>query len=212
MTVLRRVVIIAIVFVAVTVALELVSASSPASTPAPWPTLKASATPNPADIAAIKTLVDNYFDITGGAAGTFDLSQFPTLFIDDPAVSLNINQTAFMTRVGAHGTGFLSYELAYFTNWKQGAEKIEKLQAQLKAQGRAMTAEDERSIAGPNGPPAARRQEPMHKTPLIFNSFSIDGSRATVECDSPSVLQKMFLIKVKDGWRIAGIQNLQVHV
>ncbi len=212
MQLLKRVAGIAIVLVVVTVALVLVSASSPASTSTPWPTLKASATPDPADIAAIKTLVDNYFDITGEAAGTFDLSQFPTLFIDDPAIALDNNQTTFVTGIGARVTGFLSYELAFFTDWKQGAEKLEKLQAQLKAEKRAITADDIKSISGPFGSPPSRRQEPMHKTRLVFNSFTIDGSRAIVEYDSPSILQKMFLIKVKDGWRIAGLQNLQEHV
>ena len=58
MTVLKRIVGIAVVFVVMTLALALVSASSPASTPVPWPTLKAPATPNPAGSPHITFLND----------------------------------------------------------------------------------------------------------------------------------------------------------
>jgi hypothetical protein len=180
-------------------------------TPAPWPTLKAANTSDPVAISDIKTLVDRYFDVTGEAAGTFDLAQFPTLFINDPTVTLNSSQMAFMARVGATSTGLLSYELAFFTDWKQGAEKLEQLQTQLKAENRAMNAADLKSISGSNGSPAPRRQEPMHKTNLSFHSFTIDGSRAIVEYESPSVTQKMFVVKTKDGWRIAGKHVIWAH-
>jgi hypothetical protein len=209
---LKRIVGAGIVFVLVAGALVIFSASSPTATPDPWPTLKAATTPDPTTIDDIKTLVSRYFDITGEAAGTFDLSPFPSIFIDDSTVTLNSNQIAFMARVGATGTGLLSYELAFFTDWKQGAEKLEQLQTQLKAENRAMTAADLKSISGSNGAPAPRRQEPMHKTMLNFHGFIIDGSRAIVEYESPSVTQKMFLVKIKDGWRIAGLQTLEVHV
>ena len=211
MTVLKRIVGIVIIFVVVTGAIALVSASSPASTSTPWPTLKASATPNPADIKDIKALVDRYYDVGGEAAGTFDLSQFPTFLVDDPTILLDSNQTAFMTRIGAQATGFLSYQLAFFTDWKQGTEKLEKLQAQLKAQGRAMTANDLKSISGPNGPPPSRRHEPVHKTNVIYNNFTVDGSRAIVEFDDGAVTQNMFFVKTMNGWRIAGQHNLQEH-
>jgi hypothetical protein len=212
MSSLKKVMALIAAFIAVTVVAVLISASSPEPTQPPWPALKGVATPDPTDIADIKTLVDNYYDTTGEAAGTFDLSQFPTIFIDDPSITLNSNQMAFMARVGATGTGLLSYELAFFTDWKQGAERLEQLQTQLKAENRAMTAADLKSISGSDGAPAPRRQEPMHKTMLNFHSFIIDGPRAIVEYESPSVTQKMFLVKIKDGWRIAGLQTLEVHV
>ena len=201
-----------VVLIMLTVVLLLGSASSPTPTPAPWPTLSAAVAPNPTEVAAIKALVDRYYDVTGEAAGTFDVSQFPTLFVDDPAVSLDSNQTAFIARLGAQGSGFLSFEFAYFGNWKQGAEKWEKLQAQAKAQGRQLTAAEVQSLNGPNGLPPSRRQEPVHKTNVTYLNFTIDGTRALVEFDDVAVTQNMFFIKTIDGWRIAGKRVLEVHV
>jgi len=53
--------------------------------------------------------------------------------------------------------------------------------------------------------------EPVHKTRVTYNSFTIDGSRAIVEFDDVAVTQNMFFVKTKTGWRIAGQHNLQVN-
>jgi hypothetical protein len=65
MSSLKKIVALIAAFIAVTVVVVSISASSPEPTQPPCPTLKGAATPNPTDIADIKTLVDNYYDITG---------------------------------------------------------------------------------------------------------------------------------------------------
>lgn len=207
MTFLKRLVIVILVLVVVSAAVIFITASSSSTA---WPTLKSSGTANPNDVVGMESLVNKYFDITGEAAGTFDLSQFPSLFINDPSVPLTPYQTDFMNTIGAKGSGVLSYELAFFNDWKQGAERLEKLQAQLKAENRQITESDIKSISGPNGMPAPRRQGPTHKTVVFFNSFTVDGSRAIVNYDCPGLTQEVFLVKTSNGWRIAGIRTLKV--
>jgi hypothetical protein len=197
------------------VVVVIISASTPEPTQPPWPTLKGAATPNPTDIADIKTLVNNYYYITAEALGTYDVSQFPTLFIDDPTVALDADQAAYMARVGAKGQGFLSFELERYGYWKQGTEKLEHLQATAKAENRELTQDELNSLIGPNGLPPSRRQGPMptsKELPITYLNFTIEGSQALVKFDDGAVTQNMFFIKTKNGWRIAGKHNLQVHV
>jgi hypothetical protein len=212
MSSLKKVITLIAAFIAVTVVVVLISASSPEPTQPPWPTLKGAATPNPTDIADIKTLVNNYYYITAEAATTFDLLEFPSLFIDDPAVALDANEAAFMARVGATGTGFLSYELAFFTDWKQGTEKQERLQATAKAENRDLTRDEFNSLIGPNGLAANRNQQPVYKISITdYFYFTVDGSQALVKFDDGAVTQGMFFIKTKNGWRIAGKHVIWAH-
>jgi hypothetical protein len=127
-------------------------------------------------------------------------------------VALDAGQAAFMARVGAKGQGFLSFELAYFGDWKLGTEKLEHLQATAKAENRDLTQDELRSLIGPNGIASGRRKEPVHKTPVTYLNFTIEGSQALVKFDDGAVTQNMFFIKTKNGWRIVGKHGLQVHV
>ncbi len=190
------------------------SASAPEPTPAAWPILTPSVTPNQSAVTDIRALVDSYYQITGEAAGTFDVSQFGSLFIDDVAVSLDQNQAALLALAKLPPDGFLSFELARYGEWKQGAEKLEKLLAQRKVEGRQLSATDLQSVNGPNGLPPSRRQEPVKKTDVIYKSFTLDasGKRALVQFDDHAVTQDMFFVKTNEGWRIAGKRNIDVHV
>jgi hypothetical protein len=209
---IKKVVTVITTFIILMIVVVSINASSPVSTQPHWPTLKGATIPNPTDVADIKALIDNYYYITGEAATTFDLSQFPSLFIDDPIVALDADQAAYMARVGAKGQGFLSYELAYFGDWKQGAEKQERLQATAKAENRVLTKDEYNSLMGPNGLPPSRNQQPVYKISITdYFYFTVDGSQALVKFDDGAVTLGMFFIKTKDGWRIAGKHVIWAH-
>ena len=182
-------------------------------TPVPWPIVTSVVTPNSETATELQNLVKRYYDITGQAARIFDVTQFASVFVDAPNVSLDTWQVEAMAQLKAQGSGMLSYELAFFGNWKQGAEKFEQLQATAKAQGRTISSAEMQAISSADGiPPAPRRTDPMHKQKVTFLSFSRDGANAIVEFDDGAQNIKFFCINTKDGWKVAGMRVLSTHV
>ena len=182
-----------------------------------YPILNPSGPSDPNEVAAIKAVIDRAYWLDGIAARTFDVSQFATVYVNDPAVQLSSEGADFLARARAghpdapSSSGFLDYKLAFYGHWQVGAERLEQLQARAKAEGREVTATELQAIATGGQPPAPRRTDPMYQTRLRFDSVRIDGQRAEVVFDDGAVLQRMFLVKTPDGWKIAGRRIIQVH-
>jgi hypothetical protein len=180
-----------------------------------FPTLNPTAPPDPAEVAAIKAVIDRAYDLDGLAARTFDVSQFPTVYANDPSVQVNGVQAGVVAKArgvqAAAAAGYLDYKLAFYGRWQAGAEQLEQLQAAARAQGRQMTAAELRSVAVDGQPPPPRRTDPMYKTGLRFDNFTIDGSRAEVVFDDGAVLQRAFLLKTATGWKIVGQRPIKIH-
>jgi hypothetical protein len=183
-----------------------------------WPKLQGGTAADPSDIAAIKAVVERSYDVTGRAARNFDLSEFPTVFANDSAVPLGKDEVAYLTRnstlsiSAAQTVGLLNYKLAFYGNWKDAAESFERLEAQAKAEGRSITAEELNSISSSGQHPVARGSDPMYKTNVKFEKVTVDGTRAEVISDDGAVTYLLALSKTKDGWRIVGERVLDVHV
>jgi hypothetical protein len=188
-----------------------IAASQP-PIPQAWPTLEATTTPNPATVDQLKTLVKRYYELTGNAARTFDVSQFPTILVDDPKISLDTWQVETMAKAHAQGTGMLSYALTFFGNWKQGAEKLEQLEATAKAQGRDLTRQELQIVSDSSAVPAPRRTDPMYLPMLTYQNFVVANNQAEVVFDDGGQTLKFFCVNTKDGWKIAGMRVLSTHV
>lgn len=178
-----------------------------------WPRLRSTNPTSQEEIAAIKEVIERSYTVLGQASHTFDLSQFQTVFANDPAVPLDKGQSDYLARVGAaRRAGWLDYKVAFFEDWGRGAEALERLEATAKSEGRLVTSDELRSITGPGMPPAARGVQPTQKTSVRLMSVTVDGTRAEVQYDDNAVTYLLALSKTKDGWRIVGERVLDVHV
>jgi hypothetical protein len=182
-----------------------------------FPVLTPSGPPSPTDESAIKAVIEQSFWLDGVAARTFDVSRFPSVYADDPSVQLSKEQSEFMARVRAAnpgatiGSGFLDYKLAFYRHWQTGAAKLERVQESAQSQGRQVTAAELQSISEGGQPPPPRRTDPNYRVKLRFDSITVDGNRAEAVFDSGLVLERMYLLKTADGWRITGERLIDVH-
>lgn len=203
----------------VIVSLFVLSAVNYASGQIPeYPTLHPTQTPDPNDVADIKAVIEKAYYLEGMAARNFDVSQFPTAFVNDPSVVLSKDHGAFMDRFRTAHTnasisnGFLDYKLAFYGQWKQGAEALGKVEATAKAQNRSISPSEVQGLIEQNAqfvvPP---RTDPIYTTPIRFDGFVVDGGRAEVVCDDGADLNRYFLLKTSNGWRIGGWRILQEH-
>lgn len=173
--------------------------------------------PDPKDVAAIEAVIQRSFWLDGVAARTFDVSQFPSVYANDPSVQLSKEQDEFIARVRAAdpsivaGSGFLDYKRAFYRHWQGGVEKLEHLQASAKAQGRTVSASELQSISENGQPPPPRRTDPNYQVRLRFDTITVDGDRAEAVFDSGLVLERMFLLRTAAGWRITGEHLINVH-
>ena len=183
-----------------------------------WPTLKSTTPPDPKEVQAIERVVEQSYEVTGIAARTFEVSRFGEIFANDPAVSLSKEEVDYLMQNNglalgsAQASGLLDYKLAFFGNWKNGAEGLERLEKQARLEGRPIRAEDLKAISKSGQHPTARRTDPMYKTNVKFTTVVVDGMRAEVVCDDGAVTYLLALLKTEHGWRIVGQRVLDIHV
>lgn len=178
-----------------------------------WPVLQSGQLLDSAEVAAIEQVIEHSYTVLGYASKTFDLSEFPTVFANDSAVPFNKEQADYLSRVEAiYKTGWLDYKIAFFEDWKWGAEGLEQLEARAKSESRGVTAEELRSIVGTGMHPAPRSQRPVRNVNIRIESLTIDGERAEVVYDNGAQTKLVALLKTENGWRIVGERILDVHV
>lgn len=183
----------------------------PPSTYTPMPT-DTPLPPHPpadaADAAAIKAVVERAYELRGIAARTFDISQFDTVYVNDPSTPLSEGQLSFIREVLPHvqarignldaTPGALDFWRVRFLHWQLGAERLEQRQ-----QGTPVSPQE-----APLGPP--RRTDPMHKPYLRINDIKVEGDRAEVVLDDGAWIMRLFLVRTREGWRIAGERELKL--
>jgi hypothetical protein len=188
-----------------------------------WPTVKPTSTLDPADESAIKSVIEHSYELKASAGQTFDISQFNTVYTNDPLVPLNAEQAEFLKNVrnahpgvadtvqGMSSDGWLAFKIAQTLNWKRGAEALEQLEANARAKGSDVTAEDYSSITNVVGMPSPRQNVTIDKTTIIYQELKVDGTHADVVYDDGAALARAFLVKTAAGWRIAGVRAIDIH-
>lgn len=194
-----------------------------------WPALRSAAPADPTDVEAIKEVLRQSTRVDAQAALTFDPSGYRTVYVDDTSVPLTDDQANYMAKLRvaqadepstealAPTDGWLTYSIATLRNIKRGAEAMERITARARAGGREVTATDYQNIPGvvdPLVPPPQRAQDSsslLMERNLSFQEIIVDGNRALATYDDGVSLIQAFLVKTKDGWKVAGRKNLQVH-
>jgi len=172
---------------------------------------EASIVPDSNEVKAVKQVIRRSYELRAKAARDFDVSEFSSVYIDDPAITLNKDQMDVIKKVfpNSNQQGMLVYMTAFYANWKLGAERLERLQAEAKANGRELSAEDLANSPDPVGPP--RRGDPIYNDTLDFKDVQINKNRAEVIMDDGAALQRLILVKTNKGWRITDFEYLSVH-
>jgi len=160
-------------------------------------------------------------EVRTNAAATFDVSEFPKVFVNDPRFPVSPKILQFIRDVtdnpSLEEAGYLDHMLTYYTWWRDGALRLEAIWDKMKAEGRdEMTAEERASLTDSSGRMAGPRAHledwaNIDCTPGIL-SMDIDGDVATVIVDDASTTSEMHLVKSQDGqWYIAGRTVLRIH-
>jgi len=172
--------------------------------------------PDTEDSQAIQQTFRDAYKLMDLAAQTFDVSEFPTVFVDNDDYALSEKQQEAVTQVMGVQTldkaGYLTAMQAYYLAWGKGAADLEAAMRDAEAEGRVVTQEEMRELAAAHGNrvPALPRQEGA-ETKLMFESIEIRGDTAVVRFDDGAALQEATLVKIEGRWYISGIRPIWVH-
>jgi hypothetical protein len=181
--------------------------------------------PDTPDARQIRATMSRAYELMGVAARTFDVSEFPTVFVDTPNYELSDRQREAINQILGSQTadqvksktvetaGYLTAMQAYYITWGESAARLETALKKAEAEKRTVTADEMQEIveASSGRVPALARQDPVSETKLEFKSIEIDGDKATVRYDDGAALQEATLLKINGQWYISGIRPIWVH-
>lgn len=167
----------------------------------------------------IVEVITRSYKIEAKASRDFDLSQFPSVFINDPrGVPIGDDTVTFIRKVlkekASNNPGYLDYKMAYYTSWEQGALRLEEAYRNAAKEGRTtLNQVERRSLADENGDVASpRRDDPIGEIYLNFFSIEVNGDIAKVLLDDGPTNCEMILVRINGIWYIASSNVKEVHV
>lgn len=176
-----------------------------------------SGVPDTPEARQIQATMNRAYELMAIAARTFDVSEFPTVFVDTPDYELSDRQRKAVGQVlgsrAIEDAGYLTAMQAYYIAWGEGAAHLERALEKAEIEHRPITVDEMQEIAEANGGrvPALARQDPISEVKLEFESIEINGDRAIVRYDDGAALQEAVLVKIKGQWFIAGINPIWAH-
>ena len=172
--------------------------------------------PDTPEAKEIMKTIERAYDIQAEAAYTFDLSKFPTVFINDPRFPVSSKTLETIRQLtnnpSLESAGWLDYMMASFSWRRDAILHTEAIHEKAKSEKRDLTEEEKKSLVDPQGRMApARVESPIRKTPLTFFSAEIDGDIANVVLDDGPRTVQLTLVLVDKKWYIAAYKGLSVH-
>jgi hypothetical protein len=164
----------------------------------------------------VKT-IEKAYDIEAEAAYKFDISKFPTVFINDPRFNVDtytldvVRQLTNQPKL--ESAGWLDYKEAYYS-WRINATlKEEALKEKAKAEKRQLTEKEKESLSDPWGRTApARAQSSTRRIPLKFVSIDVKDDIAVVVINDGPYTAELTLVLVKGKWYIAAWKGISINV
>lgn len=179
-------------------------------------TLKGRSIPDSKEAREIMKTVEKAYDIELEAAYTFDLSNFSTVFINDPRFNVRpgtLETIREMTNNPAlESAGWLDYKIAYRSWQIESTLHAESVQAKAKSENRNLTEDEKKSLIDSHGRSApVRAQGPARKLELKFLSMEINGDIALVVVNDGPTTVELTLVLVDGQWYIAASRGISVH-
>jgi hypothetical protein len=172
--------------------------------------------PDTPEVTEVMETIERAYDIEVYAAYTFDLSKFPTVFINDPRfpVSSGTLETVreLTNNPSLESAGLLDYKMAYYSWTRDAILLSETVHAKAKQENRELTAEERKSLIDSKGRMApARSQSPKRKIDVTFFSVEINDDIATAIIDDGPRTVQLTLVLVDKKWYIAAYKGLELH-
>ncbi len=170
--------------------------------------------PDTPDSRQIQATIRRAYELRALAGRTFDTTDFASVFVNDPrGGNLRpdwLELVEDVTGTSSDTTGYLDYELAYYSWWKAGALRLEELWAKAAEEGRPLTLEEVQSLKDRSGRTAAPRAPEGVRIQIDFKSIVVEGDVATAVFDDGPRLNEMTLVKIDGKWYIAGNKILRI--
>jgi hypothetical protein len=166
----------------------------------------------------ILEVISQSYDLEAKAGRTFDFSAFDTVFINDPrGGNLDTSTVDFITSITKENKksfyGYLDYKIAYYSWWRDGALKYERLTSNAESTKRGLTTEESKSLVDEKGRMAMPRLQGNYvPTKLTFLSLNLKSDIAVVVFDDGPRTNQMTMVKFNDKWYIAGNIILAIHI
>lgn len=173
--------------------------------------------PQTDDAKLLQETINKSYIIEAEAARTFDLTAFPSIFVNDQrGGDLSSSTVDFIRSVtgdySSKNFGYLDYKIAYYSWWKSGALKFEALQTKALQENRNLTEEEIKSLVDEKGRVAMpRSQDTRTSIELQFVSIEVEEDKAMVIFDDGLRTNQMVLVNINNQWYIAGNKFLSVH-
>lgn len=188
--------------------------------------------PDTEDARQIQATILRAYELYEIAARTYDVSEFPEVFADDPGVPLTRDQRQRLEEWFGpvpEDAGYLTYVTGCYTKVAESDRLFEEAWARATAEGRDhllpqdyLTPEEWTEIQESNRPipppPPAPPRPSMSVEEVAdsirentrFDSVVINDDKATVLFDDGATLNEATLVRSAGKWYIAGVERLAV--
>jgi hypothetical protein len=176
------------------------------------------AIPDTPDAKQIMATMNLAYQVLGRASQTFDVSEFPDVFIDTEDYTLTdeqqktIAEALGLSVADVKNAGYLTAIQAKYISRGRGAKLLQEALEKARTENRELTATQFQEIVKANhGQWPSSNAITANKTVLTFESIEIIGNRAVVRYDDGAALQEAIVLKQDGRWLIASILPIWVH-
>lgn len=192
----------------------------------------AAAIPGTEDARQIRATILRAYELYEIAGRTYDVSEFPEVFADDPRVPLTRDQRERLEEWFGpvpEDAGYLTYVTGCYTKVAESDRLFEEAWAKATAEGRDhllpqdyLAPEEWREIQESNGPIPPPPPAPPRPSVSVeevadwiqqntrFDSLVIKDDKAIVLFDDGATLNESTLVRCAGKWYIAGVKRLAV--
>lgn len=208
-----RVVIVAILLVGVVTLVTAPHLGTKDETPA---CVRVTSSANAVDVDAIKTLIDHAQDANVIGLQTLDTSRYSTAYSNDSCVPLDAERADYVrqirqrfgTEFGMETDGWLAFKTAQIVD-RRGGISSEQLRQQTGTAAQAGVMPESRDSTRGQTPTPVPQAITTRKIPIRYDEILSDGDRAEVVYSPGGSVRRAFLVRMPDGWRIAGEQIIK---
>lgn len=179
--------------------------------------VEANSIPDTPDNMEIMAVIERAYELMTYAQQTFDVSEFPSVFIDTQDYKLTDEQKNTISGILGVETaevgeiGYLTAMQMQYISMGQGSELLKSALEKADSENRELTAEEFQEIVQANhGQLPASGFALDTETKFVFESIIIDENRAIVRYDDGAALQEAILVKM-ERWLIASIIPIWIH-
>jgi hypothetical protein len=170
------------------------------------------------DAKQIIATMNRAYQVLGRVAQTFDVSEFPDVFLDTEDYTLTdeqqktVAEALGLSAAEVKNAGYLTAIQAKYISRGRGAKLLQETLEKARAENRELTAAEFQEIVKANHDQwPSGNTITTNKTVLRFESIEIIGNRAIVRYDDGAALQEAILVKRDGRWLIASIVPIWVH-